>query len=72
MQYEAIAWSGYLLRPVILIGAVIELYRGSPGPFVFLGVVGTAAEIGAMLLLPSLRQLFLAPARIASEDAVTP
>ena len=55
MQYEAIAWSGYLIRPVIVIGALIELYRGTPGPFVLIGAMGSLAEIGAILVLPRLR-----------------
>lgn len=55
MQHEAIAWSGYLIRPVVVIGAAIELYRGTPGPFVLIAVLGSLAEIGAVLLLPRLR-----------------
>jgi hypothetical protein len=55
MQYEAIAWSGYLIRPVILVGAVVELYRGTPGPFVLMGLVGSLAEVGALVVLPRLR-----------------
>ncbi len=55
MRFESIAWSGYLIRPVILVGATVELYRGTPGPFVLIGALGSLAEIGAILLLPRRR-----------------
>ncbi|HUR79106.1 MAG TPA: hypothetical protein VMZ22_14245 [Acidimicrobiales bacterium] len=48
MEFEAMAWSGFVLRPVILIGAAIELYRGTPGPFVLIGAIGSLnARVGS-------------------------
>lgn len=55
MLFESIAWSGFLVRPVIFIGAVVEAYRGTPGPFILIGVLGSVTEVVGVLLLPRAR-----------------
>lgn len=55
MIFESIAVSDYIVRPVILVGAVVEAYRGTPGPFTLIAGLKSIAEIGAVLVLPPRR-----------------
>lgn len=55
MIFESVAISDYLIRPVTFIGAVVEAYRGTPGPFVLIAGLGSIGEIGAVLALPRRR-----------------
>ena len=41
----------YLVRLMLLVGVVSEVYRGKPGLFVIIAVVGTTAEIVSTLVV---------------------
>lgn len=55
MLFESVAWSGYLVRPVIFIGAVVEAFRGTPGPFVLIAALTSVVEVVGVLALPRTR-----------------
>ena len=55
MIVESFAISGYVIRPAIFVGVLVEGYRGHPGPFMGIAAVASIAEIGALLVLPRRR-----------------